>query len=183
VRHVLGCAQGGARVAGCRLHPDVVEGPFPPQTRIADAVERHAAGQRKPPFSGLLMHPPGEVEHDFLEAALDACGEVGVFCAPFVALADGRRKARPVEPLGPKASVLGRVERFAQLAQPPRLAIGGERHHLVLVGRSPKAEVCGQLLVDEAERVGEALLGEHLETVGTGAAGQLGRPLAASVQR
>ena len=44
-----------------------------------------------------------------------------------------------------------------------RAPVGGERHHLVLVGRAAKAEVVRHLLVQEAERVWEGLRGERHE--------------------
>ena len=44
-----------------------------------------------------------------------------------------------------------------------RPAVGGQGHDLVLVAGAPEAEVLGQLLVEQAQRVGERLGGEHLE--------------------
>ena len=51
-------AERAAGVAGRRLNPDVLERPFAQDAAVADAVERHAAGQAQVLHAGLRVDVP-----------------------------------------------------------------------------------------------------------------------------
>src|SRR5204862_5348429 len=52
-----------ARVAGGRLNPDPIERPFAQDASVADAIERHAAGQAQIAEAGLAMRERGHLQH------------------------------------------------------------------------------------------------------------------------
>jgi hypothetical protein len=123
----------------------------------------------------------GEVEQHLLEPALDRRGQGRVRVVPVVpALREGRRIARPLDGLDAEAAVLD-ADEAPEVAEVVRLAVGGEGHDLVLVRAAAKAEVRGQLLVEQSERMRELLRSEHLEVTVSIAAVQVPGPLAAPV--
>ena len=66
-------------------------------------------------------------------------------------------------PLGPEAAVPGGVHQLPEQRQMPRRPVRRHRHHLVLVAGAFEAEVGGQVLVQQAERVRQRLCGEDVE--------------------
>jgi hypothetical protein len=84
--------------------------------------------------------------------------------------------------VGAEAALAGGVDVLPQLRQEARGAVGGEGHHLVLVAAAQEPEVFGEVLVDQAEGVGQRLRGEGVELAVAVAAGQVGGGLAAAVQ-
>ena len=60
-------------------------------------------------------------------------------------------------------AVLAEADDLAELGDVARLAVRGQGHHLVLVGRVQEAEVVGHLLVEDAERVRHVDLAEPFE--------------------
>jgi Nitrate and nitrite sensing len=79
-------------------------------------------------------------------------------------------------------NLIEEADGLAQLRQEAGLAVGGQCHHLVLVGGAREAEVLGDVLVEQAERVGEPLGGQHLQAPASGLAGKVRGVLAAPVQ-
>jgi hypothetical protein len=148
---VEGGAEGGARVAGGGLHPDLLEGTLPVQHGVGDAVQRGTAGHREDPVAGALVQPAREVEQDLLEAALHAGGQVGVRARPVLVGPSARRQFLPVDPLGDETAVVGGPDGGAHLVEEPGLAVRRERHDLVLVGGAQEAQVRGEGLVRQAE--------------------------------
>src|SRR5204863_4658234 len=70
---------------------------------------------------------------------------------------------------------------LADLVEEARLAVGSQRHHLVLVAGTQEAEVGGQVLVQQAERVRQRLGGQDLQLAARVPAAQEGVLLAAAV--
>ncbi len=175
-------AERGPAVARGGLDPDLVEGALAPDARVGHAVQRDAAGHRERALARALVQPAREVEQDLLEALLHAAREVGVRLGPVLARAQPRREALEVDGRDAEAAVAGGGHELAQLAEEARLPVRGHGHHLVLVRRAAEAEVRGQLLVEQAERVRQALGGEDLQrAVGARVAGEVRGRLAAPV--
>ncbi len=70
---------------------------------------------------------------------------------------------------------------LAQLVEVRRAPVGRHRHHLVLVRRAAEAEVGGELLVEQPERVRQRLRGEDLERAVAGVPREVRGALAAPV--
>ena len=157
-------AQRGARVPGGRLDPDLLERPLAQQPGVGHAVERDAARHRQTALAGLAVQPASEVEQHVLDGPLDRGGEVGVLGRPTVAALRQRgREGRPVDGLGAKAAVARGVDQLGELPGVARRPVGRHGHHLVLVRGAPEAQVRRQLLVEQAERVGQLLDRQRVE--------------------
>ncbi len=186
VRQVQRAAERGARVARSRLHPDPVERSIVQQPGVGHAVERDPAGHREAPLVRTLVQPTGELQEHLLQAGLDAGGEVGVVGGPAVprrVVVPGQRLGvgAPVDRLHAEAAVAGRVDEFTQLAEVAWLAVRRECHHLVLVAGPQEAEVRGDLLVHQAERMRKLLCGEDGQLAVPVVPGQVGHGLAPAV--
>src|SRR5205823_10361077 len=70
----------------------------------------------------------------------------------------------------------------AEQVQVPRPPVGGQRHHLVLVAGGQEAQVRGQVLVQQAERVRQFLRGQRFEDAVAVPAGQVAGLLAPAVE-
>ncbi len=76
----------------------------------------------------------------------------------------GRHERRQVDPVDVEPAVAGRPHPVVEHgAEAVRVAVAGERHHLVLVGGPPEPEVRRDLLVEQAERMRQPLGGQHVE--------------------
>ena len=64
-------AQGAARIARGRLHPDLAEGAFTNQAAVGDAVERNATRQAQVFLAGLPVQGVREPEDHVLRHFLD----------------------------------------------------------------------------------------------------------------
>jgi hypothetical protein len=171
--HLQCGAQRGAGVPGGRLHPDGVEWSLLQQARVGHAVEGHATGHAEVAVAGALVQPAGQVEDHLLESPLHAGGEVGVHRRPLASGLDARREGCPVDGLDVEAAVLGGAHQLAHAAEEDGLAVRGHGHHLVLVAAAQEAEVFGDLLVHESQRVGELLLRQHLQLAAPAAPGKV----------
>ena len=182
VGEVHGRAQGGAGVAGGRLHPDALERPLLGQDRVGHAVERDPAGHGQVAVAGLGVQPADQLEQDLLEPELDAGGQVGVLAGPLLVAAAPLGQGVELDRGDGEAAVAGDPDGLAQLAEVGRLPVGGQGHHLVLVRGAPEPEVVGDLLVEQAQGVRQPLGGQDLQVAVDRAAGQVGGGLAAAVQ-
>jgi hypothetical protein len=172
-RDVHGRAERRAGVARGRLHPDALERRLPPQPRVRHAVQRDAAGEHQVAVARALVQPPGEVEQDLLEAALHGARQRGVRGSELRLGCERRREAREIELGGHAEPALAvGLHQLPEGVEELGLPVGGHGHDLVLVGRAAEAQVRGQLLVEQAERMGQVLRGEHVEL----AAGEADRP-------
>ena len=175
-------AEGGAGVTRRGLDPDALERPLPGQAGVGHAVEGDPVGHGEVGVAGAGVQPAGEVEDDLLQAGLHARCEVGVLRLPRAVGRAGLCEGAQVERLDHEPAVVGRADRPPQLVQKRRLPVGGEGHHLVLVGRAHEAEVGGDLLVEQAEGVGQRLGGEDLELAVDPPPGQVRRLFAPPVE-
>ena len=182
VGEVHGGAEGGAGVAGGRLHPDALERPLLGQDRVGHAVEGDPAGHGQVAVAGLGVQPADQLQQHLLEAELDAGRQVGVPAGPLLALAAPLGQGAELDRGDGEAAVAGDPDRLAQLPQVGGPPVGGQGHDLVLVRGAPEPEVVGDLLVQQTEGVGEPLGGQDLEVAVDRAAGQVGGGLAAAVQ-
>ena len=82
---------------------------------------------------------------------------------PAIALSEPGREALPIGSARKEAAVARRLHVLTQLVQMSGHPVGGERHHLELVRGAAEAEMRGQALVDEAERLRQGLLREHVQ--------------------
>jgi hypothetical protein len=129
------------------------------------------------------VQPPGQLQQHLLQPRLHARGQVGVLGRELLARRPALGQRAPGDRVGPEPAVAGGPDRLAQDRQVPRHPVRRQRHHLVLVGRAQEAEVLGDLLVEQAERVRQRLGRQHAErTGGVVPAGQVGHGLAAAVQ-
>ncbi len=76
--------------------------------------------------------------------------------------------------LGAEAAVPVRVDQPGQFRGEPGRAVGGQRHHLVLVAGVQEAEVAGGLLVEQPQRMRQRLAGQHVQPSAGVPAGQVG---------
>jgi hypothetical protein len=147
-----GGTEGGARVAGGGLHPHVLERALGREPPVGDAVERDTAGQRDRPFTGPGVQPSGQVEHDLLEPLLHRGRQVRVHVGPGGVGQPRQHERAKVDGVHPEAAVVGGPDVVAEhRAEAVGVAVAGERHDLVLVGRAAEPEVRRHLLVQEAE--------------------------------
>ena len=63
-------AQSGARVAGCRLHPNAVEQAAIAQASIHHTIEGYAAGQSQIAAAARFAEPAGDIEHRCFQGGL-----------------------------------------------------------------------------------------------------------------
>ena len=187
-------ADGAAGVAGSRLDPQALEGPFAQQAPVADAVERDAAREAEVLHAGLAVHVARHPQHDLLGHLLHGGREVH--------LALGERRLGP--PRGPAEQLVegpvGHGEpvqvvevAHVELERPvvahldqaiedalgvARLSVGREAHHLVLAGVDLEAGVVGERRVEHAERVRVVQLGQQAQVLAAPDAVRGGRPLA-----
>ena len=117
VGEVHGRAEGGAGVAGGRLHPDALERPLLGQDRVGHAVERDPAGHGQVAVAGLGVQPADQLEQDLLEAELDAGGQVGVLGGPLLALAAPLGQGVQLDRGDGEAAVAGGPDGLAQLPE------------------------------------------------------------------
>ena len=89
---------------------------------------------------------------------------------------------RPVDRADAEPAPAVGAHELPERVQERRLRVGAQRHHLVLVGGAAEAEVGGQLLVEQPERVRQPLRGEHVQRAAREAPGQVGGHLAAPVE-
>ena len=103
-------------------------------------------------------------------------------CASVSSPPGGRAGAScaPVHRVGAEAAG-DRPDLLPDLVEEARLAVGGQRHHLVLVAGTQETEVGGQVLVEQAERVRQRLGGQDLELAGAVPAAEERVLLAAAV--
>ena len=102
-------AERAAGIAGRRLDPDLLERAFAQDAAVADAVERHAAGQAQIAHAGLAMRERGHLQHHLFGDVLDRPRQVH-FALRQRALGLARRAAeQPLEP--PTRSSSGRARR------------------------------------------------------------------------
>ena len=123
-------------VAGGRLHPDLARTRVSaPDPGVGDAVERHAAGHGQDPVAGLLVQPAGQLEQHLLQArpARERPGRRARRPRCLVDRALRRQRAPVRTPAAAKPPSPVGVDELAQLVEEARLAVGGQRHHLVLV--------------------------------------------------
>jgi hypothetical protein len=146
-------AERGSRVAGRRLHPDVVEHAGFAQEPVHHAVERDAAGHRETPKAGAPTQPTRHVQHRFLEHALCRVRDVGVHRQKRVAGAARRAEARERRRIDDVAAVALPANALAHLRDEARRSVRRERHHLVFVRRVQEAQVTRDVLVEQAERM------------------------------
>ena len=125
--------EGRAGVAGGRLDPDPLEGPFGSQSRIRDAIQRHAAGHAEVGIAGPGEEPVPQFEEHFLEATLHGRGKVGVFIVPLLDLAHPRRVVLPANRIDTKAAIVADLHRLPEFVDVRRLSIARQRHHLVFI--------------------------------------------------
>lgn len=96
--------------------------------------------------------------------------------------ARGPSRGRPSRSGRPRSPLAGRAHVFAELVQEARLAVGRQRHDLVLVAGAQEAEVLGEVLVHEAQRVREALGVQRCQDAALVRPGQVRVRLAAAVE-
>ncbi len=65
-----------AGIARGRLNPDILERPFAQDAAIADAIERHAAGQHQVLHAGARVDMPRTAQHHILGHGLDRGGQI-----------------------------------------------------------------------------------------------------------
>jgi hypothetical protein len=128
------------------------------------------------------VQPRAEIEEHLFEPALHARGEVGVLAGPRLAGQAAGRVVLPAQRGRAEAAVSGRGHRVAQPAEVAQAAVARQRHDLVLLGGPVEAEMLGELLVEQAERVRQGLRREHGERSVRGMTGQMGGPLPAAVE-
>jgi hypothetical protein len=128
------------------------------------------------------VQPAGELEQDLLQPALHAGGEIGMHGRP--PRLGGDRRGVPGEVDVAHREPAGAVgaDQRAEVVQERRRPVGRHRHHLVLVRRAPEAEVRGELLVEQPQRVRQYLGGQHLQPPALVAARQVRGALAAAVE-
>ena len=95
---------------------------------------------------------------------------------------DRRSEVAPWDRLHHEASAGGDADRLAKRLQVNRFTVGRERHHLVLVRRALEAEVHGQLLVHQSQRMRQLLRGQQLEAFAGPPPGQVRGVLTAAVE-
>jgi hypothetical protein len=147
----------GPGVAGRRLHPQIAERRLAPYARVGDAVQRDTAGKRQARLAGPLVKPGGELDEHLLEAPLHRRREVGVGRHPPVAVDERGGEALPLHRIRPEAARTVGADEPPERVQVLRRAVRRHRHDLVLVRGTPEAEVRGELLVAQTERVRQAL--------------------------
>jgi hypothetical protein len=180
-RDVHGRPQCRAGIPRGRLHPDLVVRPLPPQPRVGHAVERHAARHRQRAIAGAGLEVAGQLEQDLLQPPLDAGREIGMGGQEVAAGGERRREGVEVHRRHAEAAAVG-PHQLLQRIEMRRPAVRGHRHDLVLVGRPAEAEVGGQLLVQQPQRVRQLLDGQDLEPAVLEAAREVRGALAATVQ-
>ena len=167
--------------AGCTQTSS--NGRLAPDARVGNTVQRGAAGHGQHPVAGRSCSQRARSTSTSSRRLLHASGEVGVRRGSSPSSA-ARRRAHcgPVGRLGDEAAVTGRRGSVSRsCVQEARLAVGGQRHHLVLVAGAQEPEVLGQRLVQQAERVRQRLAGQDLQPAVVVAAGEVGGALAAAV--
>ena len=129
------------------------------------------------------MQPVRQVEQHLFQAALDRARQRRVRRRELARPARAAARSAPSRSARPRNPPLAvGVDELAQLVEEGRLPVGGHRHHLVLVRGPAEAEVRGQLLVEEPERVRQRLRGEDLERPSGEAAGEVRGALPAAVE-
>ena len=68
-------SQRAARIAGCRLNPELLEGPLPQNASIRHAIEGDTAGETEVFPAGFGVHVTRHPQHDFFDHDLDRSGE------------------------------------------------------------------------------------------------------------
>ena len=175
-------AEASARVARRRLHPHVLERAPLVDHRVGHAVEGDAAGHGEVAVAGPGVQPADQLEQDLLEPELDAGRQVGVLAGPLLVLAAPLGQGVELDRGDGEAAVAGGPDGLAQLADAGRPAVGGQGHDLVLVRGAAEPQVVGDLLVQQAQGVGEPLGGQDVEVAVHRPPGQVGGGLAAAVQ-
>ena len=132
------------------------------QDGVGHAVQRGTAGHGQHPVAGAGVQLGGQRQQYLLQAALHAGGQVGVRVGEFPAGRASRSELRPVHRVGAEAAG-DRPDLLPDLVEEAGPAVGGQRHHLVFVAGAQEAEVGGQVLVEQAERVRQRLGGQDLE--------------------
>ena len=69
-------AQCAAGITGRGLHEHLVEGAFPQDAPVADAVQGHAAGETQVAHAGFLVREGGHLQHDLLGDLLNRSRQV-----------------------------------------------------------------------------------------------------------
>ena len=174
-------AERSPRIAGRGLNPDALERSLLQDPAVADAVQRHAAGQAQVPHAGLAVEMPRRPQHGVLGHLLDRGGEIHVALGEQrvrlarraakqrVELPGGHRETRAVVEVGqvqPERPVLRDVdEALANEVGVAGLPVGREAHQLVLAGIHLEAAVVGEGRIQQPERVRKADLVRELEAV------------------
>src|SRR5437899_10285864 len=70
--------QSTSGIAGCRLDPDILEGPFAKETTIGNAIESDTTGKHQIFLRGLAVQFSGHPQHDLFGYFLDAGSQIHV---------------------------------------------------------------------------------------------------------
>ena len=190
-------AKGSARIARGRLDPDLIERPVAKDPAVADAVERHAAGQAQIAQTGFAMRECSHLEHHFFSDVLNRPREIhlplrqlGFRLPARPAHQPLQRTARHRESAGvrevlhvhPQAAIVPDLDQviFDEL-DVFRLAVRCEAHHLVLARIHLEAGEVSESRVQQPERVWKAKLSQQLNLIPAPGANRRGRPLADAV--
>ncbi len=194
-----GRAHGPSRVTGSRLDEEVFEETRALERPVRDAVQRDASGEAEVPGARELLRVPGHLQDDLLGDGLHGRREVHL----------ALRQERLRSPRRPSEEALERTSRHRETVSElelvevepdravvvhlddlppddvgePRLSVGREPHQLVLAAVHLEPAEVGERRVEEADRVGEAQLEEHVERRALPVADRGRRPLADAVHR
>ena len=161
-----------ARIACCRLNPDVSERSLSQQSAVADTVQRHTACEAQILRAGLLVDRARHAQHDLFAHNLDRAREVH-FPLRELRLRDPRRPAEQAVESAIRHGEAGEVievplvqRERAVLTQVDELAIdrihifwlaiGSQAHELVLARIDLETGVIGECGVEQPQGIGPA---------------------------
>ncbi len=173
-----GGADRASRISRSGLNPDIRKDSRAQQLSIGDAVECHAPRHAEFTLASAHCEIAAYPQHRFIEDRLDRCRDVHVpLSERLLRIAGwstkelresvvGHPQAGRVVEVGhvqPERSVILEIDQLPQnCVAVRRTAIRGESHHLVLTRVHPESEIVGECAVQQAQRVRESNLAQHL---------------------
>ena len=177
----IGRADGAARIACRRLHIDAPERRHAPDLAVGDGIHGAAAREREIGRAEALLHVFDQMKERLLVHRLNRAGDVAVTILERIVglaaraqqflerwrkqIAELRRAVGPL--IGDTLAMMpeiGEIERIAAIGLSDDLAHGVHEgglavrrkpHDLVLVAVMRKAEILGERLIEDAERMRE----------------------------
>ena len=146
--------QGCACITGGRLHPDAPERSPIAQPGVHHAVQCHATGHAQVPAAGRYVEPSRQVQYRLFQDNLKRVRDVEMTLVDgTTALACRSEALLQTRRLDRVLPALSDLDNLTKSGKERGLAVGGQRHHLVFIGRVEEPEIARDLLVEDPQRV------------------------------